>query len=61
MLPIAAKVLLNYQGVFGGIGEKTSLIEKTVSFDEAVESYEKFDKGLCGKVLFDPWRSVTDQ
>lgn len=56
MFPIAARILLNHQVVFGGIGEKTSLIEKVVGFDDAVQSYEEFDKGLCGKVLFDPWR-----
>ena len=57
MLPIAARILLDYQAVFGGIGGKTNLIEKIVSFDDAVEAYKQFDKGLCGKILFDPWIS----
>lgn len=56
MLPIASKVLLQHQDIFGSIGEEASLIEKVVSLDEAPESYELFDKGKCGKVLFDPWR-----
>lgn len=55
MLPMAASILSDYQGIFGGIGGKTDLIEKIVGFDQAVESYEQFDKGLCGKILFDPW------
>ena len=55
MLPIAAKILLKRQDVFGGVGTKASLIERIVGFESAVEFYEKFDKGLCGKILFDPW------
>ena len=55
MLPIAAKILLKRQDVFGGIGERASLIEKIVNFDNAAEIYESFDKGKTGKVLFDPW------
>ncbi len=56
MLPIAAKLLLKRQDVFGGVGEEASLIDRIVGFEEAVESYEEFDKGRCGKVLFDPWK-----
>ena len=56
MLPIASKVLLNHQDIFGSVGEETSLIERIVSLDDAPESYELFDKGKCGKVLFDPWK-----
>lgn len=55
MLPIASKILLKRQDVFGSIGEECSLIEKVVSLDDAAESYELFDKGKCGKILFDPW------
>ena len=55
VLPIAARILLKRQDVFGGIGEKASLIEKIVSFNEAAESYALFDKGKIGKILFDPW------
>ena len=56
MLPIASRILLERQDVFGGVGEEASLIEKVVGFDEAVETYELFDKGKVGKTLFDPWR-----
>jgi threonine dehydrogenase-like Zn-dependent dehydrogenase len=56
VLPVASKVLLAHQDIFGSIGGETSLIEKIVSLDDAPESYELFDKGKCGKVLFDPWR-----
>ena len=55
MLPIASSILWKRQDVFGGIGEKASLIEKIVSFNEAAEYYALFDKGKIGKILFDPW------
>ncbi|EKM57942.1 uncharacterized protein PHACADRAFT_116423 [Phanerochaete carnosa HHB-10118-sp] len=56
MLPIASKILAKYQAVFGSIGEKISLIERVVSLEDAPKSYELFDKGKCGKILFDPWK-----
>lgn len=56
MLPIAASILLKRQDIFGGIGEKSSLIDRIVSLNKAVEMYESFDKGRVGKVLFDPWQ-----
>ncbi|KAI0947545.1 hypothetical protein AcW1_009273 [Taiwanofungus camphoratus] len=56
MFPIALRILLKRQDVFGGVGEPTSLVEKIVGFDQAAHSYELFDKGKCGKVLFDPWK-----
>lgn len=56
MLPIAARILLKRQDVFGGVGAAASLIERVVGFDEAVSMYALFDKGQCGKILFDPWR-----
>jgi len=55
MFPIALDILLKRQDVFGGVGEEASLVEKIVGFDQAAESYELFDKGKCGKILFDPW------
>lgn len=58
VLPLAAALLVKRQDVFGGVGtdgEGANLIEKVVSLDEAVDAYDKFDKGLIGKVLFDPW------
>ncbi|TFY53451.1 hypothetical protein EVJ58_g9447 [Rhodofomes roseus] len=55
MFPLALEILVKRQDVFGGIGDDASLIENTVSFDQAAQSYELFDKGKCGKILFDPW------
>lgn len=55
VLPHAIQILLARQDVFGGVGEAASIVERVVSIDEAAEWYAKFDKGECGKVLFDPW------
>ncbi|KAH9848308.1 chaperonin 10-like protein [Lenzites betulinus] len=54
MFPIALEILLKRQDVFGGVGAEASLIDKIVGFDQAVEVYKLFDKGQCGKILFDP-------
>ncbi|KAI0349612.1 hypothetical protein OH77DRAFT_1431895 [Trametes cingulata] len=54
MFPIALEILLKRQDVFGGVGTAASLIDRIVGFDQAVEMYELFDKGQCGKILFDP-------
>ncbi|KIM43326.1 hypothetical protein M413DRAFT_444156 [Hebeloma cylindrosporum] len=56
MFPIAFDLLVKRQDVFGGVGEAASLIDKVVDFTEAAESYEQFDKGKVGKVIFDPWK-----
>ncbi|TBU25558.1 alcohol dehydrogenase [Dichomitus squalens] len=56
MFPIAVDILLKRQDVFGSVGEKASLIDKIVPLNEAPDAYEDFDKGRCGKILFDPWR-----
>lgn len=56
MLPIASRILVKYQAVFGSVGQEVSLIEQVVGLDDAAESYELFDKGKCGKILFDPWK-----
>ncbi|GJJ14830.1 hypothetical protein Clacol_009098 [Clathrus columnatus] len=56
MFPFALELLLKRQDIFGDVGQETSLIDRVVSIDEAAESYVMFDKGLCGKVLFDPWK-----
>lgn len=56
MFPIAFEILLKRQDVFGGVGEPASLVERIVGLDQAAESYELFDNGKCGKILFDPWR-----
>ena len=55
MLPIASRILLKHQDVFGSVGREYSLIEKVVALDDAPETYELFEKGKCGKVLFNPW------
>lgn len=42
--------------MFGGVGGEVSLVEKVVGLEDAKESYEQFEKGACGKILFEPWR-----
>jgi hypothetical protein len=44
------------QDVFGGVGQKASLIDKIADFSQAAELYEDFDKSRVGKVIFDPWK-----
>ncbi|PIL23650.1 hypothetical protein GSI_14963 [Ganoderma sinense ZZ0214-1] len=55
MFPLALEILLKRQDVFGGVGEEASLIDRVVSLNDAPDIYEQFDKGKCGKVLFNPW------
>ncbi|KAF9235180.1 chaperonin 10-like protein [Melanogaster broomeanus] len=56
MFPLALDLLIRKQDIFGQVGGETSLVEKIVGFDVAAQTYDDFDKGRCGKVLFDPWR-----
>jgi threonine dehydrogenase-like Zn-dependent dehydrogenase len=56
MFPMALDLLIKRQDVFGGVGEKSSLVDKIVGFEEAAKSYEEFDKSEVVKVLFDPWK-----
>jgi len=56
MFPMALDLLVKRQDVFGGVGEKASLVDKVVGLADAPKSYEEFDKGMVGKVLFDPWK-----
>jgi hypothetical protein len=58
IFPFALELLLKRQDVFAGVGEETGLVDKVVGMDEATakDSYHKFEKGLCGKVLFEPWK-----
>lgn len=58
MFPLALEVLLERQDIFAGVGKETSLVDKIVGMDEATVKarYDDFDKGRCGKVLFDPWK-----
>ncbi|KAI5989044.1 chaperonin 10-like protein [Pisolithus albus] len=48
MFPMALDLLVRRQDIFGDVGGEVSLVDKVVGF--------KFDKGKCGKVLFDPWK-----
>jgi len=56
IFPLVLDLLVRRQDVFGEVGTEISLVEKIVGFDEAKVSYDLFDKGKCGKVLFDPWK-----
>jgi len=56
MFSMALELLVKRQDMFGGVGDKGNLVEKIVGLMEAGETYEMFDKGVVGKVLFDPWR-----
>jgi threonine dehydrogenase-like Zn-dependent dehydrogenase len=56
MFPMALELLLKRQDVLGSVGGETSLVEKVVGFDDAAQIYDDFNKGKCGKVLFDPWK-----
>jgi threonine dehydrogenase-like Zn-dependent dehydrogenase len=56
MFPLAFDLLVKRQDVFGGVGQKASLIDKIADFSQAAELYEDFDKSRVGKVIFDPWK-----
>ncbi|KAG1898200.1 chaperonin 10-like protein [Suillus fuscotomentosus] len=56
MFPMALELLLKRQDVLGSVGGETSLVEKIASLDDAVQIYDDFDKGKCGKVLFAPFK-----
>lgn len=58
MFPMALDVLLARQDVFAGVGMETSLVDRIVGMSDAnvKANFEAFDKGRCGKVLFDPWK-----
>jgi threonine dehydrogenase-like Zn-dependent dehydrogenase len=55
LFPLALEVLRARQDVFGSVGVEAGLVERIVPIGEAARWYEEFDKGRCGKVLFDPW------
>ncbi|KAI3618141.1 alcohol dehydrogenase [Moniliophthora roreri] len=57
MFPMAFELLVKRQDVFGEMGSSTSLIERVVKIDDAVEMYKEFDQGRTGKVIFDPWHT----
>ncbi|KAI6027542.1 chaperonin 10-like protein [Pisolithus microcarpus] len=54
MFPMALDLLVRRQDIFGDVGGEVSLVDKVVGFSEAATMYQEFDKGKCGKVLFDP-------
>lgn len=58
MFPMAVDLLLRRQDVFGGVGSdsEASLIDRVAGLDEAAECYRAFDKGECGKIIFDTWK-----
>ncbi|KAF9788612.1 chaperonin 10-like protein [Thelephora terrestris] len=56
VFPLVLDLLVRRQDVFGEVGTETSLVDRIVGFDEAKVYYDLFDKGKCGKVLFDPWK-----
>lgn len=58
IFPFALELLLKRQDIFATIGDDTGLIDRIVGMDDetAKESYAKFEKGSCGKVLFEPWK-----
>jgi hypothetical protein len=56
MFPIAMELLIKRQDVFGGIGGNGDLVERVVGLGDAAEIYDMFNKGVVGKVLFDPWK-----
>ena len=55
LFPMAFDLLVKRQDVFGGVGGDASLVDRIVSIDDAVESYRQFERGECGKVIFNPW------
>jgi threonine dehydrogenase-like Zn-dependent dehydrogenase len=55
LFPLALEILRERQDVFGAVGTEASLVERVVPMSEAKHWYEEFDKGRCGKVVFDPW------
>ena len=56
IFPLVLNLLARRQDVFGQVGTETSLVDRIVGFDEAKASYDLFNRGECGKVLFDPWK-----
>jgi threonine dehydrogenase-like Zn-dependent dehydrogenase len=56
VLPLAIDVLKMHSAVFSGVGsDPFALVERIEPIGDAAHWYERFDKGQCGKVLFDPW------
>ncbi|EJD38236.1 GroES-like protein [Auricularia subglabra TFB-10046 SS5] len=56
LLPLAADLLLRRREIFAALGTETALVERIVPLAQAREAYDLFDRGVWGKVLFDPWK-----
>lgn len=50
----AVELLLRRRDVLGAIGE-SGVVDRIVPLSDAVRAYEAFEKGVYGKVVFDPW------
>jgi hypothetical protein len=54
VLVAAMGLLLRRRDVLGVIGE-SGVVDRVIPLSDAVGAYEAFDKGIYGKVVFDPW------
>jgi len=50
----AVELLLRRRDIFGAIGE-SGLVDRVVPLSDAVRAYQEFEKGVYGKVVFNPW------
>jgi len=50
----AVELLLRRKDVLGAIGE-SGVVDRVLPLSDAVRAYEAFDKGIYGKVVFNPW------
>ncbi|KAI0260723.1 chaperonin 10-like protein [Gloeopeniophorella convolvens] len=55
LLSPAIGLLRRRKDVLGTIGEG-GVIERIAPLGDAIASYDAYEKGLCGKVIFDPWQ-----
>jgi len=59
LMELAADLLHRRVKIFGEVESEcgeAALVERVVPIGEAREAYEKFESGVWGKVLFDPWK-----
>ena len=50
----AMELLLRRRDILGTIGE-SGVVDRIAPLSDAVRAYEAYEKGECGKVVFDPW------
>ena len=50
----AVELLLRRRDVLGAIGEG-GVIDRVIPLSDAVRAYQEFEKGVYGKVVFNPW------